>query len=569
MATFRTYMHIKDAMVPPSKHRNGVGSTSQQRGREAVDEGALQPRLRSLSGGRSHGRSNDLIQGVYDRLGVDRGSTWSKAPTNSQASNDDVDPILGSSSTLENNSNTSSNSTGGNNGRPTFERSSSFRDRQKISVQQSQPNGRGRSDEITSTDESRSRSLSRGRVASRWPPARDEATGTETSNIPVPDTSKKPAWRGLGGSSTHNVKSSYAQGSKSPKTASSNRLSPTQPSPTRLNPAKSPKQIPTNMVLPSLDTEESFPKEEVEESGIADDTKEGFASVRERMRRYSGHGAKATGPRHLRRDSKQYAANLSARQFPPKVNIYASKKEHIDHSTSENDLGIADEKKDDDAGTEFEVATATKFSSVQSRASTYAKSHNFASGTDISVGNSRYKAANKVSNSYISSLQPSPKPQPKASAFNAPAGVSQNKVNSFAAPVTEISTQLQDTGNDNDAISIAMSSVSGDDHVQPTTPSTKRTIWQNERNRVKAIAPAPAALDTALVNKMIDDRVQAHIADMETRLGAQMRRFMQQMDDKILERLEKMEAKLRDLQDAVEAKRTLGRLGQPMQGVRL
>lgn len=546
-------MPIKDAMAPPSKFRSDKVQVS-QRGRGAVDDGAIQPRPRSLSGSRNPVRSNDLVQSVYDRLGVARGNTWSKTPS-SRVAIEDLDPILGSAPTQEENNNSSSSIGGNGNGRMNYERTPSFHDRQKNFVQQSQPSRRGRSDEPTLRDEDRPRSLSRGRVADRYPPARNEAAGTESNNASVSAMSKKPSWRGLNGTNAHSINTSAAH--RSIKTVSPTRLSPTHPSSTRLNPAKSPKQVSSSIMIPSLEADDNTAKLGAEETETAANvgSKEAFSSVRERMRRYSGGGPKTTGSRFLRRDSKQYGANVSERQFPSKVNIYSSGKEHIDISMGENNLDIADEKKDDDAGVDFEGAGATKFSSALSRASTHAKSHHYITGTDSSVGNSRFKAANRVSNSYLSSLQPSPKPQSKSSTFHAQNG---------AAPVTEISTQLQETGIDNDANSIAMSSVSQDDLQQPTTPSTKRTMWQNDRNRVKAIAPVPAAVDAALVNKMIDDRVQAHIADMETRLGAQMRRFMQQMDDKILERLEKMENKLRNLQEAVEAKRSLGRLGQPV-----
>ncbi|GAX24342.1 hypothetical protein FisN_4Lh463 [Fistulifera solaris] len=535
-------------MAPPSKLRGDMAHATQRRGREAFDSSPKQPRPRSLSGGRNTVRSNDLVQGVYDRLGVARGNntSWSKGPS-AKSTSDDLDPILASAPTQEENHVSSSSSTGGiTNGRMNFERSASFHDRQK-NFEKSQPGGRGRSNEPTRPEENRSRSLSRGRVADKWPPAREvEST-----------VAKKPSWRGLNGSSAHNVNTTTAHRSFKGTSSSYHSPTPTNSSPVRLSPAKSPKHVSSSLMMPSLDNDVNKAKEGADQTETTEnsDNKEVFESVRERMRRYSGTGAKTLGSRFPRRDGKQYGASLSSRQFPPKVNIYGSSNENLDHTNGENDLGIADEKKDDDAGTDYEGAGAARYSSALSRASTHAKSHHF--NTDISLGNSHFKSGNKVADSYVSSLQASPKPQAKS--FNG-----ENKPAGYSAPVTEISTQLQETGIDNDANSIAMSSVSQDDLHMPTTPSTRRTMW-NDRNRVKAIAPGPSAMDAAFINKMIDDRVQAHIADMETRLGAQMRRFMQQMDDKILERLEKMENKLRSLQDAVEGKRSMGRLGQPLQ----
>jgi hypothetical protein len=526
-----------------------MAHATQPRGREAFDSSPKQPRPRSLSGGRNPVRSNDLVQGVYDRLGVARGNntSWSKGPS-AKSTSDDLDPILASAPTQEENHVSSSSSTGGiMNGRMNFERSASFHDRQKNFVQKSQPGGRGRSNEPTWSEENRSRSLSRGRVADKWPPARE----VESTVV------KKPSWRGLNGSSAHNVNTTTAHRSFKGTSSSYHSPTPTNSSPVRLSPAKSPKNVSSSLMMPSLDNDDNKAKEGADQTETTEnsDNKEAFESVRERMRRYSGTGAKTSGSRFSRRDGKQYGASLSSRPFPPKVNIYGSSKENLDQTVGENDLGITDEKKDDDGGTDFEGVGATRYSSALSRASTHAKSHHF--NTDISLGNSHFKSGNKVADSYVSSLQASPKPQAKSlNGENKPAG--------YSAPVTEISTQLQETDIDNDANSIAMSSVSQDDLHMPTTPSTRRTMW-NDRNRVKAIAPGPSGMDAALINKMIDDRVQAHIADMETRLGAQMRRFMQQMDDKILERLEKMENKLRSLQDAVEGKRSVGRLGQPMQ----
>lgn len=137
------------------------------------------------------------------------------------------------------------------------------------------------------------------------------------------------------------------------------------------------------------------------------------------------------------------------------------------------------------------------------------------------------------------------------------------------APLTEIAASDE---NALDSGSVAMSSVSGteDFPVQEDQPKKASTaVWQT-RNRLRptpcggptappVLTPNPpvttgttaavgaTALDPVIA-KLVDERVQAHIADLETKLGAQMRRWMQQMDDKMLMRMEAMEGQLRAMQ---------------------
>ena len=59
-------------------------------------------------------------------------------------------------------------------------------------------------------------------------------------------------------------------------------------------------------------------------------------------------------------------------------------------------------------------------------------------------------------------------------------------------------------------------------------------------------------MDEDVIHKLVDERVKAHVADLETKLGAQMRRFMQQLDDKLFTRVEHMEDQIRELKSSLE-----------------
>jgi len=504
------------------------------RGRKSTNL-IMKPRPRSLSAGRNRKNAQDVVQSVYDRLGVRRGQ-WisdhagkpdSEKPAIEQSSGAVVDEEAPRAVTSPARS-----------PRPSERRTSSssaFHERFRAAATKS----RGRAPAPAATEqpptiqERRARSLSRGRLAKRWPPAKSSQPEEEPVTCPSPPQS-------------------------SPKLTVQTRAV-----------GGAPKEINTALVMKrltgsskeiteagefmdlNLDTQTDVGRvnssdETTARQDLLETKSMSGPSLQDRMKAYNGmicSNTRNTRPSSTRAiDNKQYAANFAVRDHPPKIDIYSNKPAPILHQ---------DEKKEDESTTHPE--SLTEHDLVQSPRGTPRMIGGKATTTSSTVSSLNNMSqtprrvrgsGTKLANSYMASIQQ--QQSPRAARCSTPKSPT-------PIPVAEIT-------EGNDVASAAMSSVSGTDefhqHSQslrmPEISCTSKPTWQSRPKQQQAVS---SSMDSAAINKIIDERVQAHIADMETRFGAQMRRWMQQMDDKVLMRLEAMENRMSELQNALNDQR--------------
>ena len=534
------------------------------------------PRPRSLSAGRSRIRNNDLVQEVYDRLGVRRGGDWG-SDSAAVGSNLDgaVEEVARGGMELSGGPQPLSSPS------RREEEASKFRERFRAAAT------RGRKCErqtVTSpSDERRSRSLSRGRLANRWPPPPLHQQEQQQQEIEV-DTGKGESTdvsspsRSRSNNNTpyasnprvsplsHHVMGSLPALSKSyslgaPTTASPDRLVREGKTPDWRDEKKDSEAVPR-----VKETEENVLDESPAEEMSSDLTGK---SIRERITVYSGGSSatkkkKPTRANYTRSVDKQYAAQFAVREHPPKVDIYGEKPDG-DEKKEEEDTSLPEGSSTEQhqqlpPENHKSKTTGSSSRSMSPESPTNSKGHKSVKSCGGNTVSSIVSAINQQKSKVVSPKNTSPRKMP-----------SSNKVST--APLIEIAAGSEHTpGNDTNSVSV--SSMSGEDapqsHRSPTGDTSKKPVW-HERNRLRTqnyatavqphqtISPSQQQQQqqrTVLpddINRAVDERVRAHVTDMETRLGAQMRRWMQQMDDKILMRVEAMENKLNDLKSSVDA----------------
>jgi hypothetical protein len=296
-------------------------------------------------------------------------------------------------------------------------------------------------------------------------------------------------------------------------------------------------------------------------------------TLKDRMRAYTSGAVAATTKatltlrtnphRSSTADNKQYAASFAVREHPPKINIYEKPKLFEDEKKEDGSLEtegrtleierrtLETERRTLETDLGRSTNTRTKSSSITNNGSLTPSGHDYGSRRPS------FKSGGKVANSFLTAIHPQPlSPRPPPSYAN------KQVFPKTTAPVSEI--------GDEHGGGCDMSSVSGEDF--PRVPDihnvTHKKPWQHERNRVNPFPELPAkptkilgstvsTLDATMA-KLVDERVQAHVADLETKVGAQMRLFMQQVDDKVLLRIESMEGKIQDLQSTIEKLQSSG-----------
>ncbi len=105
----------------------------------------------------------------------------------------------------------------------------------------------------------------------------------------------------------------------------------------------------------------------------------------------------------------------------------------------------------------------------------------------------------------------------------------------------------------NDGASVGMSSVSGGEFAHAANRfsggGAKKPLWQ-ERNRVSAYG---AGMNNNIgkksnasedIEKIIDERMQVQLQNMESRMQPSLHHWMKKMDEKMMERLDVMEEKI-------------------------
>lgn len=425
------------------------------------------PRPRSLSAGRTRRTASDLVQDVYNRMGVNykRGENTLLDDAKSEAA-----------------------------------------------ISEPTKNARGRELEQEGSPERRSRSLSRGRLARNWPPSQIVPPSrpiytSASSTVPAPTgTTTAPA----------STAPSSSVISKSPR-PTIGKMSPRPGQTSNSFGGKASPKRPAELKT-SPKAESSFAEEKKEDGPHLTPS-----SVKDRISIYGGNTkAKKQARAVARAVDPQYAAKFAMRDHPPKIDIYG-------------------EEKKDETGDKVETTKEVEVTSDTG-------------ASKESTGSVRLKPTINLARDFLASVQAKPAIlTPKS--VDRPSVLTPKKVGSvlslLTSPAPLIEIRAEDEVGGNDAGSVGMSSVSGDEfastHVRSVKEATKKLSWQ-ERNRLATYnsgrsSPKPTPSNDA-IEKMVDERVQAHIAGIEARMESQMRMMMQQLEEKVMTRLDAMEKKL-------------------------
>ena len=468
---------------------------------------------RSLSAGRSRARPSDIVQDVYDRMGIHykRG--------------DDVvaaDPLLTSGSRSANaNANTTTSVT---------------------------HRGRGAEKEL---EQERPRSLSRGRIASVWPPAHVAANlSNSTSHLVLTsntyrrgnlDPSKEPSLSApkrsvgtfapaspqTGGSANRRPSSSLAFTTTTTTTTSKGTTNGKDESK-----EKEEGKTSLQVAIPAPDHHGEDEREDI--------LRISPLSIKDRISMYGGSCGKSNKSNHSA-TPKKTLKKTTTKPPPPQIDIY---EQHPLQQRNSNEFKFTEEKKDDEY-------TKSPRSSRQEATAELARIRQGANCDILDVSKTSYStrhtsARNLTSSFFASTIQPNTKVEQNKS-FQSESHTS----GGGGAPMLEIAAANNDDRSiNNDAGSAALSSVSGDEFTPTNNRHQKAKSYWNERNRVTAYAAPTAAAVPSMTSKfnndamerLIDERVQARMNSLETRIEAQLRRFMQQMEERIIAKLDAIES---------------------------
>lgn len=529
-----------------------------------VNPAVSNSRPRSLSAGRTRQFTSDLVQDVYDRLGVNRIDLSSCVDENASMPK----KMDGSSPTALNDKFPARYQVAATRGRG----------RQPVSPS---PGISVSTTDSPETSQRRSRSLSRGRVANtQWPPAQ-----SPNENVHSPSQrSHRNAANGIifNNSFSSNSKSTSNSDWKDEKKVENEDYSE---------------------VVKAVTSQEC-------EDPILRVTP---PSVKDRSRIYGGSlSDQSTKPKNTKKSniirsnvSPNYATGFASRAHPPKINIFEDVNQTRHRLRNENNEASSYSKDDDDqrsSNTAVSKQLSLKLSDSQSIT-------NNKVATDVSPNNTKNGS---IANAFLAAITPTNKTPQRKPNFT---------------PVLEIQTSTEDNdGTSADTISISMSSVSADefsksvDHIGlspsihshngtniPTTNQVNRfrgcssssdnkkiaSSWQ-DRNRLSSYnnssnssitaskgkghdgssprqterayfqqAPTPTHQNVSLhatpdgmisesrMESLIDERVNARMSEYEARMEKMILKFMQTVDEKMSARMSTVEAKINNVSAAL------------------
>lgn len=493
-------LYRKHASTTTTATSHQVVTLPTTRGRETVGS-PVRRTTRSLSAPRTHTRAAELVQNLYNRMGVQyaygQGTDFQSSPL--------VDPIeRRTRPTTPTTSSSSSNGSlyGGARKSPPpetapFGVSSSHRQAGEISrsvhdrYRPSSTSSRGRTSERLSVEAqlqqeaptiTRTRSLSRGRVASRWPPVRTSEQPVERASPFVPPLQ---------------TSSSFGQPKASPP-----RGSPATTSrPTWMEPSGA---------SYNSNSSRSFSKEtpaEEKKEEVAPDTATTPVSMKERIRLYGSQAGVVADAvvepkaRTVRRSvDPVYAAQFAVRAHPPQIDIFRQAPTTTDAAT--------------DSSTAASPTTAT------------------ARTTPKKAG---------LAQSYMSSISP---------ATNA------SKALPREIAVGDLGLQPHQQLQPTDSHSITgLSTMSGDDNYSfqggggSKTTAAKRNTWR--KAVASSVPPPPAAPPLVseahverLLEERVEERVKSQMAQLEEKMDARLRLLVGAMEERVMLRLDSLERKL-------------------------
>jgi len=384
--------------------------------------------------------------------------------------------------------------------------------------------GSGDSDPPITEGERRARSLSRGRLPRRWPPE------NRRDSSPI---------RGGGG---HNFapQSPSRVGYKSRISASGSELS-------------SPK--PYSSVKNNIDSSESFgtfdsaKDERLPGDGDVATTTGPVPSVKDRINVFGGVISKGKRSVPIRPVIPGYAAQFAVRELPPKIDIYAQKpNQTVSEDEEEKKEDFPDTPPHDEgvSGISPNPRFIKKVPSGDSSAAvkTFRKSPGSGDFSSSRSNNTIRKNSAKVATTFLAAVhQPDKMPgsmKPGASPTNTANEKPASTTN--LASVGSTSTFEDDFAGNNDA---ALESAKG--AVKPWSRGPQ------ERNRLAAYGgtgngstgnPATSTISEVAIQKMIEERVQAHIESLEVSMEAKTRRMLQKVEDRMELRLGALEERV-------------------------
>jgi hypothetical protein len=461
------------------------------------------PRPRSLSTGRTKTRPQDLIQDIYDRMGL---QVKRDDPSGTVACNNSVYATKGSPA---------------GNGTDDY---GVYSDRSPAPGLARGRGERAPTEEASPNDPRRSRSLSRGRsLAKKWPPpaSQEEVFGSLTGS-PVRASKQTPTRTSNDRNATSNVSGFVLERTPSYRTSAR-----------EWNDEKKEADEPSN-----------------EEELMDELLKVTPPSVKDRASVFGGatgnkNKPKPTNRKNLRSShDAQYAAQFAVREKPPKVNIYGG----APHVTE----GIERQMEEDNMGRSAHSATAALVGEPDCGEEQPLKSkgnhRHFESNSRTSSRSP--KSTGKVASTFLAARQKPKPPQEQIPGMK----------HLPTVPMMEISAS-SDSVAGNDGASVGMSSVSGGEFAHAANRfsggGAKKPLWQ-ERNRVSAYG---AGMNNNIgkksnasedIEKIIDERMQAQFQKMESRMEASLHHWMQKMDEKMMARLDVMEEKINGIYNSLE-----------------
>jgi hypothetical protein len=542
------------------------------------DVNAPRPHRRSRSAGRSTGpKSRDIVQDVYDRMGMSyaRGMPsidLAAGNGGNLSAMDDRAPARGRSR--------GQNEGSGTDGAPTT--AEKFQDRYKAAATR----GRGRASqklEAEPEEERRARSLSRGRMAARWPPNNlaplvvptNTNAEIQTPSLPEP-ASHLPA-------TIDNMMS--LQATKVPSynfsTGQAPRLKNEPPIFVSQTGRGARPSYTVNSIQDEKKEEEPSPDLEV----IKKEPPQRRPSIKDRINTYAGVAPAAASPaRTVRRSYNAHIASpqqYSKRELPPQVDIYAAQKNHgapsdegaeVDDTTMT--MNLTSKESSSPPST---VVTSNAFGDVPGPPlSSQQGGHNerFQNNSSaMSVGSRSSKGGGRlaVADAFMAAIGPG-KPQTTSQA--APTSPRHSTTKGFSM-VNIPSSDDVSSGLGVDVGSLAASSFSGDDFAAsptnkqrprrevvagiPQKPSFrnesfrsffslpvtagKPALSSNHGTMTPAVSTNHASMTPEMMEKYVDQRIQSAIADVENKFEIQLR----QLEDKYKGRIEYLEAKVEKL----------------------
>ena len=107
-----------------------------------------------------------------------------------------------------------------------------------------------------------------------------------------------------------------------------------------------------------------------------------------------------------------------------------------------------------------------------------------------------------------------------------------------------------------DSGSVALSSVSADEYMDrspvslPAKKESGYRRWNGVANTNRAVIQSPGSvkstysLNADQIDRLVEERMQTHIADLESKLGAQMMRLEGYLEERMQTRMDQLEVKI-------------------------